>query len=476
MQVRIEEVSPVEKKLVVQVPWETVSSKLGEAYRELGRSVSLKGFRKGKVPRSVLERMFGRRVRQEVAGRLVRESFITAATEHELDAVSEPKLDQELEIERGQPFEFEAVVEVKGTPEVTEYEGFELKSRKLAVSDEAVDKALADLQSEHTELMPIEERDVTASTDAVAIKLEGTVGDEPIERPQLVVDLGDKEREPVPGLAKALTGIPLSAEDHRIELEMPADEADEGAAGKTADLTVSILDARRKEVPEIDDELARDTGKAESLDELREVLRGEIEAREKRQIENEVREAAIKELVRRHPVPVADALIERAVDSKLQRFQQMLGMDPSQQPGFGEDMRAELRDSAADDVRGQLLLEALADKEEIEVTEEDLSARVAEMAAEQNTQPARFRAELERDGRLDGLRFQLRQEKAVDLIVSRAQVIEVEPGEEGTENPEGTSEEGASAAAGGEATDEDRDEAASKGGEGAGAPEENRGE
>jgi trigger factor len=441
MQVRIEEVSPISKKLIVQVPWETVSSKLGEAYRDLGRNVSLKGFRKGKVPRSVLERMFGKKVREEVAGQLVRESFITAATEHELDAVSEPHLEHELEIQRGQPLEFEAVVEVKGKPEVGEYEGFELEKRKLQVADEAVDKALAQLRDEHTELMPIEGRDVSASTDVIAIKLSGAIGDQEIDRPQLVVDLGDHEREPLPGLAKALTGLPLSVEDHPVELEMPSDFADESVAGKSAKLTVSILDARKKEVPELDDEFAKDTGKAETLDELRGVLRAEIEKRESRMIENELQEAALKELVKRNQIPVAEALIERAIDSKLQRFQQMLGMQAGQMPGFGEEMRKDLRDGAADDVRGQLLLEALAEKESLEVADEDIDARIAEIAAEQNSQPARLRAEMDRDGRLESLRFQLRQEKALELVVSRAVVQEVEKLSEPEENPEASSNE-----------------------------------
>src|SRR5262245_2691138 len=114
MQVKIEDVSPVEKKLVVEVPWRTVDSRMGDAFRELAKSVQLKGFRPGKVPRSVLEKMYGKRVRAEVAAQLVRESFVTAVTEHNLQAVSEPRVDDGLEIHAGKPFAFEAVVEVRG--------------------------------------------------------------------------------------------------------------------------------------------------------------------------------------------------------------------------------------------------------------------------------------------------------------------------------------------------------------------------
>ena len=114
MQVQIEDVSPIEKKLIVEVPWDHVNNVLGEMYRELSKSVQLKGFRKGKVPRSVLQQVYGKRIHVEVAERLIREGFLAAATEHELEAVSEPKVDELPAIKRGQPFSFEAVVEVRG--------------------------------------------------------------------------------------------------------------------------------------------------------------------------------------------------------------------------------------------------------------------------------------------------------------------------------------------------------------------------
>src|ERR1700752_5229222 len=114
MQVRIEDVSPVEKKMFVEVPWETVSQRLGDAYRELGKGVALKGFRKGKVPRPVLEQVYGPRVNAEVAYELVRESFFKANAEHQLAAGAEPRVEEAAAIKKGQPFTFEAIVEVRG--------------------------------------------------------------------------------------------------------------------------------------------------------------------------------------------------------------------------------------------------------------------------------------------------------------------------------------------------------------------------
>src|SRR6516162_3834071 len=184
MQVRIEDVSPVEKKMVVEIPWETVSQKLGDAYRELGKGVALKGFRKGKVPRPVLEQVYGPRVNAEVAYELVRESFFRANQEHHLAAVAEPRVEQAAQIKKGQPFTFEAIIEVRGEVVPQDYKSLPIERRKLNVPESAVDEAIAQLRREHTELRPIEGRDVTAPGDIIGLSVTGTIGEHQINQPQ----------------------------------------------------------------------------------------------------------------------------------------------------------------------------------------------------------------------------------------------------------------------------------------------------
>src|SRR3954468_19484818 len=162
MQVRIEDVSPVEKKMFVEVPWETVSQKLGDAYKEPGKGVALKGFRKGKVPRPVLEQVYGPRINAEVAYQLVRESFVRASEEHNLAAVAEPRVEEAAPIKKGQPFTFAAIIEARGEVTPQDYKGLEIEKRRLNVEQKAVDDALAALVREHTELRPIEGREITA--------------------------------------------------------------------------------------------------------------------------------------------------------------------------------------------------------------------------------------------------------------------------------------------------------------------------
>jgi trigger factor len=166
-------VSPVEKKLFVEVPWQTVAERLNVAYRELGKGVALRGFRKGKAPRSVLEQIYAPRIHADVAEQLIRESFVSANREHQLGAVAEPRDLEGAQIKRGEPFAYAAIVEVKGAVAAADSEGMPLERRRLAVPEAEVDKALEQLQKEHTELVPIEGRDVTAAGDVVIASITG---------------------------------------------------------------------------------------------------------------------------------------------------------------------------------------------------------------------------------------------------------------------------------------------------------------
>ncbi len=427
MNLRIEDVSPVEKKLIVEIPWTTVADRLGAAYRELGKGVALKGFRKGKAPRSVLEQIYAPRVHAEVAYQLVRESFFTANTQHKLGAVAEPRVEEGGQIKKGEPFHFAAIVEIKGQVQVDGWQGLEIERRRMKVEDAEVDKALEALRKEHTELVPIEDRQVTQLGDVVILHVKGTIGEHPIDQPRFGVDLDDPEREPVPGLREALTGIPLDTKDKVIDVDIPADHADENLKGRHANLTVSIVEARAKVVPNLDDDFAKDTGKADTIDGLRAALRADLEAREQSIIKSEARQHALRALVKKFQIPVASSLVDRAVEMQYNRLRAMIGMPPDREgAGLTADLRDKMKPAGTDEVRGQLLLEAIADQEQLVVAEDELMTHVASAAKARNVPPARLKAEWERDGRLDSARWSLRQDKVLDLLVEKAAVTEVD--------------------------------------------------
>jgi trigger factor len=426
MQVRIEEVSPVEKKMFVEIPWETVSQKLNDQYRELSKGVALKGFRKGKVPRPVLEQVYGQRVNAEVAVELVRESFFRANQEHNLAAVAEPRVEEAAPIKKGQPFTFQAIIEVRGNVTPQDYKGLEIERRRLNIEEKAVEESLAALRREHTELRPIEGREITALGDIVGLSITGTIGEHQINQPQFAVDLDDEEREPLPGIRNALIGIPLDTKDKKLEMTVPDDYKDETIRGRKAELTITVLEARAKDVPALDDEFAKDTGKADTLDGLRAALRKELEDKESEGIDREAREAVLREVIKKNQIPVASSLVERAVEVQYQRLRQMLGMKPERNAQIPDDLKDKMRPAGADEVRGQLLLEAIADKENVTVTDDEINKHVETTAKARNIAPAKLRAEWQRDGRLDNVMYSLRQEKVLKFLVDNAKITEVE--------------------------------------------------
>ena len=421
MQITIEDISPVEKKLAVEIPWDDVKSKLDEAYRELGRGVQLKGFRKGKVPRQMLERLYGKQVDQEVVKELVRESMVKATDEHNLKPVAEPVID-ETPITHGQPLKFAAKIEVR--PQVTpkDYFGLELTRRAPQASEEQIEHALKHKQDELSQFKKVEGRDTVTERDAVVIKFEGTVGEHKVEH-QMMLDLTDQDHEPLPGISKAVVGLPVGAKDHEIGWSIPADHPRKELAGREAKLKVTLLDVKEKLVPKLDDDFAKDTGEAQTLDELKGKIREKILATDRQKAERELREQALKELRKRNPLEVSGGLVDRQLDNVVERVKLQLQLAGIDIRNLEESkIREDLREVAADEVRGTLLLEAIAEAEKVTVTEADLKKRLVELASLRGSSADKLRAEYQKEGRLDALRHALREELTLDLLLTRATI------------------------------------------------------
>ena len=431
MQIEVEDVSPVEKRLQVTIPWDRVKDKLDKAYRDLGRDAQLRGFRKGKVPRSVLEQVYGKAVHREVARELVSESFVFAAEQNKLEPVAEPVI-EEGDIKKGKEFAYSARVEIRAPVKVESWQGLEATRRPVSIEDKEVDHALEHLRMQHVEYRPIEGRSTTETSDELTVSLSGTVGDMPVERPELSVDLGHTDHEFLPGLSRALTGIPVGATEHGVSFTIPEDHEHTELAGKTAELTVTVADARIKVLPELDDEFAKDTGDADTLAELRKSLADKIETRVRQEIQEETRKSVLDALVGANPVELAPALVERGIDNQVQRTRYTFAMQGLDLDKAGIDMgrlRENLREPAMKEVRGQLLLDALAEEQDVQVTEDDIEKRIAELAQAREVPAVKLKAELTRSGDMEALRWRIRQDKTLDLVVEKATITERAPEE-----------------------------------------------
>ena len=215
----VERVTDIQRKLAVEIPWDEVKGRLDEAYQDLGKGVTIKGFRRGKVPRKLLEQMFGQAVHKEVSQRLVQESMAKVVTDEELAPVAEPEVEQD-EIVAGEAFRYSAVLEVVPDVEPKDYFGVEVAQRPPKVSDEQLQQALEAKRGEHTEYKAIEGR-VTQAGDVLMIDVLGKVGDRPVSLDARLIELGDPPKEPMPGLAAKLQGIHPEEQELEVELELP---------------------------------------------------------------------------------------------------------------------------------------------------------------------------------------------------------------------------------------------------------------
>ena len=427
MQITIEDLSPVEKRVEFELPWADVVPKLEKAYDALRRGVRLPGFRPGKVPRALLSKMYKRQVEAEVARDLVEHSLGQAIRENQIQPVAPPTV-EDLKIESGAPFKFTARVEVRSQVTPKDYTGLPISRRPAKVTDEAVAEALEGYRRRLTEFKPVEGRQETHDSDLVLVEMSGRVGEHKVKKRQVAIDLENDAEGPLPGLPSRLRGKPIGGEPVEVDYLLPPESGPvPEMAGKQVHMHVTIKEAREKKVPALDDEMAKDTGEADTLEGLRAKVKERLLEADERRIKGEMTRAVIKELIKRNDFAVAPALIERYAQMVVNRAKQQLVMMGIDVESIDDaKMREEVRGEAEEEARGSILIQAIAEREGITVSDADLQKRIAELAAARNENPKQLRAELEKDHRIHQIENQIREQKALDMLISQAKITQAE--------------------------------------------------
>lgn len=422
-QSRVEDLSPVVKKVSVELTPDRVKDALDTAYVTVSRTVKLKGYRQGHVPRRLVERYFGDDVKKDVAQKLVTGSIHEALAEHKLDPVAPPRVENGA-VEPGQPFKYTATVEVRPRVEPRDYEGLTVARVDTAVSDAQVEERIEELRQDHALFVPIDGRDVAEAGDFVSADYEGFVDGAPLrgaKREGVLLEAapGSLLENKAEGLLGARVG-----ETRELGVTFPADYTVEELRGKDARFRVVVKGLKKREMPALDDAFAQDLGgEAKTLPDLRARLRSEMEAKRKERAESDQREKLLEALVEKNPLEAPPALVERNVDAMLQGMLEGFmrrGIDPRQLGLNLDRMRDELRQRALLEVKGYLLLESIAEKEKIEATEDDLDKHFEKLAAEVNQPAEKVRAAFRRQDSIDSLKARLRQDKALAFLLSKA--------------------------------------------------------
>ncbi len=421
MKVQVEELSPVEKKLSIEVDSTRVADELTRAYTTIGRQVKLPGFRQGKVPRRILEQRFREQVEDDVIQRVVQSAYMEAVREHNVDVVSQPQVTNS-GLKPNAPFSFEARVEVKPKLEPKDYKELPLKKTEAGVDDAKVNEQLEKMRQSASRMEPITDRDVAASGDFATIDYEATIDGKPFvgsKAEDVVVEIAPGEL--VESNIAALEGVKVG-DTKEIDYAFPQDYRVEDVKGKTAHFKLHLKGLKKKLIPELNEDFAKEVG-SQTVDELRGKVKADLERAQKSKAQVEERDALHKALIERNPFEVPKAMVERAIDSMLEGAMRQMARSGLDVRNLGLDfmrLRDEMRERAVQEVKGTLLLEAIAQKEGIQAGDEDVEKKIEELATEAGQPVANVRKYFKNpDDRL-GLSLRLREEKTIEFLKAQA--------------------------------------------------------
>lgn len=425
MSVQVEKLEKNMAKLVIEVPAEEFEKALDEAYKKSRNKIAMPGFRKGKAPRKMIEKMYGASVfYEDAANIIIPDAYEDAAKESGLEIVSQPEIEVE-QIEKGTPFIFAATVAVK--PEITlgDYKGIEIEKKTAEVTDEEVDTEISRVRENNSRMITVDDR-ATQEGDTVIIDFDGYVDGEQFEggkAEDYSLVLGSHTF--IDNFEEQLIGK-NPGDSVEVHVTFPDMYQAEELRGKEAVFYVEINDIKVKELPEIDDEFAQDVSDFDTLEEYKEDLKKKLlenkEAALEREKEEEVIGAIIENSQMEIPDPMVDAQTRQMTQEFAQRLQaqglsmeqymQLTGLTP-------QKMLDELKPQALKRIQSRLVLEAIAAAENIEVSDEEYDKEIDKMAEAYNMEKDKLTG-LVSDNEKEQIRMDIAVQKAVELVVASA--------------------------------------------------------
>jgi trigger factor len=409
------------RELVIDVPAEDVSKAYRRVAANYRKYAKFPGFRPGKAPESVVRRRFAGEIRKEVIDSLLPERFNQAVNELGVRPVGQPQV-TELTVEEGAPLHVKAAFEYLPDFSIEGYESVAVPKPAVDVTEEEFQQEIDRMRDSRATIEPVEEDRALVDGDWAQISYKGQVEGEdtpPIEGEDSLVEIGGKET--VQAFSDALRGA-KPGQELKAEVVYPADY-DPKLAGKTVSYEVTVKAIKKRTVPELNDEFAKEIGEYENYAELETSVRDHLQNRKRRGVENETKERLFGALAERFQFPVPESLVQDQIDARLERGLRALaaqGMNPEQmrKMDFGR-LRGAQRESALGEVKASILLDRIAQAENITVSDEEMDHEL-QMAALQSREPLdTLKVRLTQDGGLARIREQLRREKTANLLYER---------------------------------------------------------
>ena len=434
MKTELIDLSPTRKEIRIEIEPAQIRSAYDRISQQYSKAVNVPGFRPGHAPTSVVRTRYKSEIRSEVLRELLPEAVNNAINEHSLNALGEPnvELDNTTALERlgEEPLTIKVGVEVIPEIQLDTYKGLEVNRRKRPITDADVDRMIEGLRDNTASLQPVEDR-ASELGDTVTVNARGNFVEEPEEEEIKVDDvevvLGGQNVQKE--FTENLTGV--RADDTRtFQVEYPADFSSPGLAGKTVEYTTEVTSVRKKELPELDDEWVKSLGgDLDSVETLKTKVREDLEARATAESDNLLRNEIMKKLLDTHKFEVPESLVNQQTQHRfetLAREMMQRGIDPRNPEINWEGARDEMRGQAEEDIRASMLLEKIAEVENIPVSEEEVEAEIDAVATASRQSKEQVRAALTKNGGERSIAHRLRTRKALDLLVENAQVTDAE--------------------------------------------------
>ena len=421
-----EATNPCQRELTIEVPADVVKTETDQLIQRYAKVARIPGFRQGKVPASIIRQRFADDIKNEVVEHLVPKYFREEVQKQGMSPVSQPKI-TDLHLHDGEPLKFTARFEVFPEFKVTPYDDIKVETIDTNVSDQDVETALENLRQQHATYTPVEEDRGLADGDFGVISFKGTPKDaepdaKPVEVDEVMLEIGGSNT--VAEFSDNLRGAKPD-EARNFDVTYPEDFSDKRLAGKTISYEAHIKGIKHKNVPELNDDFAKElSSDLNSLDDLRKRLRENMEREKQHEAEHQGKDKIVDELVKRNDFPVPESMLDSQIDIRLERGLRALaaqGMttEHMKKMDFAR-LRAGQREGALREVRASLILEQIADDEKIDISDEEMDREI-EIIALQTKQPIeKVRARLTEDGGLDRMRHPLRNEKTLDFLYRKS--------------------------------------------------------
>ena len=427
MNIEIEEVGPCKKLLKFEIPKETIDDEWQKQLKEVARMAKVPGFRKGKAPRKLLEKNYGDKIMDDVKRAVVSGSYQQAIEENKLSPIGDPDIGN-FDLELGKPLKFEITLEVLPTFELGDYKGMKLQRKPVSVTDEDIDKALETISKQKAQLTIVKTGKVKVE-DFIICDCEVGINDEVVwsdQELEVMVSGSHVADINVPDLKDRLVGV-KSGDKVSADVELGDSFSVEQHRNKSAKMEISIKEIKRPKSPKIDDELAKQVG-YETLGELKEFMSKRLEMEKKRMAEGEMQEQISSKLIEMAGFEMPEDMIKHHTNERLHKYQLDLvnkGTPQEEIEKHTEDMKSASEEAVVRDFKMSLVLEHIAEKERIFVTEDDVNRRISEMAGMYGLDAAGMKKQLEKMNSMSNLRHQLRESKTLNLLMKEANIEEV---------------------------------------------------